>query len=101
MMKKRTPARMQQLVDRWRASGESGAGFARRHGIPAWTFWYWCRKQLRGRTAVPAPSFAPVHVTGDGAVVEIVWPDGPRVQVRAGASAEVVHAVVAAVRATC
>jgi hypothetical protein len=43
-MTKQTPARMTRLVAQWRASGESRAGFARRHHIPAWTFWYWCRK---------------------------------------------------------
>ena len=45
---KRTPARMTRLVAQWRASGESGAHFARRHHIPAWTFWYWRRKLSAG-----------------------------------------------------
>lgn len=100
-MKKQTPVRMQQLVSRWRASGESGAAFARRHGVPAWTFWYWCRKLRAPRPAAPPVTLAPVHITDDGAVVEITWPAGPRVHVRASASAEVERAVIAAVRAKC
>jgi len=51
MTSQRTPARMTRLVAQWRASGESGAGFARRHHIPAWTFWYWCRKLSAGPRA--------------------------------------------------
>ena len=31
MIRKRTPAQMRRLVGQWRASGESGARFARRH----------------------------------------------------------------------
>ena len=50
MLSKRTPARMTRLVAQWRASGESRASFARRHHIPAWTFWYWCRKLSAGPT---------------------------------------------------
>jgi hypothetical protein len=97
---------MQQLVARWRASGESGAGFARRHGIPVWTFWYWCRKLVAGTptpTTLGGPSFVPVHVAGavDGSVVEITLVDGTRVQMRAGAPAELVRTVVAALRPPC
>ncbi len=39
-MAKQKAARMRRLVAQWRQSGESQAGFARRHGIPTWTFWY-------------------------------------------------------------
>ncbi|MBM4195306.1 MAG: hypothetical protein FJ202_13160 [Gemmatimonadetes bacterium] len=104
MLTKQTPARMKQLVTRWRTSGESGAGFAKRHGIPPWTFWYWCRKRLPTRPKVStSPQFVPVHVApaADGAVIEIVVPDGTRLHVRAGASAELLRTVIAAVRATC
>jgi hypothetical protein len=106
MTKKRTPARMQQLVARWRVSGESGARFARRHGIPVWTFWYWCRKLVTGiptPSTAGEPSFVPVHVAGgaDGSVVEITLADGTRMQVRAGAPTELVRTIVAALRPPC
>jgi hypothetical protein len=44
MENKRTSAQMVRLVTQWRQSGESQASFARRHRIPGWRFWYWCRK---------------------------------------------------------
>lgn len=103
-MTKRTAARMRHLVAQWRRSGASQAGFARRHGIPAWTFWYWCRKLSKPGAAEPAASataFVPIHVTPetDGGVVEIVFPAGERVRVSAGASGDLVRLVVAALRA--
>lgn len=106
-MTKQTSARMTRLVAQWRASGESGAGFARRHHIPAWTFWYWCRKLSAGpRTesddTAPA-TFVPVRMAAepDGAVIEIVLTGGERLHVRAGASADLVRAVVTALRSPC
>ena len=106
-MIKRTPARMTRLVAQWRASGESRASFARRHHLPGWTFWYWCRK-LSGepRTDVddpPPATFVPVRlaVEPDGPVIEIVWSGGERVHVRTGASVDLVRAVVTALRSPC
>ena len=55
---KPTAARMARLVARWRDSGESQASFARRHRIPGWTFWYWCRK-----LSDEAPSIEPTEGT--------------------------------------
>jgi transposase-like protein len=96
---------MARLVAQWRKSGESGARFARRHQIPAWTFWYWQRK-LSGTSAgapAPAPAFVPVQVTADRAepVMEIVLSGGERLEVRAGASADLVRAAVSALRSAC
>jgi hypothetical protein len=93
---------MARLVAQWRKSGESGASFARRHQVPAWTFWYWQRK-LSGESVV-APTFVPVQVTAERAnepVIEIVLGGGERLQVRAGASADLVRAVVSALRSAC
>jgi hypothetical protein len=98
---------MARLVAQWRESGQSQAGFARRHRIPTWTFWYWCHKLLNDPPAhvdPPAPSaFVPVHVTTDpaAAVVEIVLAGGAHVHIRPGASAELVQAAVMALRAAC
>lgn len=106
-MTRRTPARMERLVTQWRQSRESQAGFARRHGIPTWTFWYWCRKLARAeRVAVTEASsagFVPVRVTPETevGVVEVVLPAGERVRISAGASADLVRLVVSALRSPC
>jgi hypothetical protein len=98
---------MARLVAQWRASGAPQATFARQHGIPTWTFWYWCRK-LSSATpskdaAPPAPTFVPVHLAADppAAVLEIVFSGGERLQIRRAASPELVRAAVAALRAAC
>lgn len=104
-MRTRPSARqMARLVARWQASDETQAGFARRHGIPPWTFWYWCRKLTAADEASPpTPAFVPVHVTEPTAAVavEIVLTSGDRVQVRPGASAELVGATLRALRSPC
>ncbi len=106
-MIKRTPARMTRLVAQWRASGESRARFARRHHVPAWTFWYWCRKLSAPprdeADDTPSATFVPVRVAvdPDAPVIEIVWTGGERLHVRPGASADLVRAVVTALRSPC
>ena len=107
MNSKRTPARMGRLVAQWRTSGESRAGFARRRRIPAWTFWYWCRK-LSAEPRIeaigtPPATFVPVRVAvePDTAAIEIVWSGRVQVHVRPGASAELVRAVITALRSAC
>jgi hypothetical protein len=96
---------MARLVAQWRTSGESGASFARRHRIPAWTFWYWRRKLSRTPAVAltPAPTFVPIQVTAEQAepVMEIRFGSGERLQVREGASADLVRAAVSALRSTC
>jgi len=102
MAETRTAARMARLVAQWRTSGESGASFARRHHIPTWTFWYWRRKL--SVTLAPEPPrvpFVPVHVTDDSPVLEFVFSGGERLQVRTGASVELVQAAVRALRSAC
>jgi transposase-like protein len=79
MITKRMPARMSRLVAQWRQSGESRASFARRHRIPAWTFWYWCRKFSNAQTGEGvdrgAAMFVPLRVAGEAPVpvMEIVF----------------------------
>jgi hypothetical protein len=102
MAKIRSARRMARLVAQWRQSGESGASFARRHRIPTWTFWHWQRKLSATPTAEPPAAFVPVQVAGDDTpVIELVFTGGERLQVRAGASAELVRAVVSALRSVC
>src|SRR6266851_1919495 len=107
MLSKRTPARMTRLVAQWRASGESRASFARRHHVPAWTFWYWCRKLSDnpppGSGEAPPATFVPVRIAADtdASVVEVVLPGGERLQVRAAAPAELVRVILTALRSPC
>jgi hypothetical protein len=107
MPMKRTAARMARLVTQWRTSEESGASFARRHQIPAWTFWYWCRKlaaePVETRAETVPTTFVPVHVAAnlDTPVLDVVFSGGERLQVRPGASVELVRGVVAALRSPC
>jgi len=108
MTRQRTATQMARLVAQWRTSEESQAGFARRHQIRPWTFWYWCRKLAPAaveRAAQPdgPTTFVPVQVTDapPPAAVAIVLVDGTQIQVHAGASAALVQAVVSAVRAAC
>ena len=106
MKRKRTPARMARLVAQWRESGASQAGFARQHRIPTWTFWYWCRK-LSAAASAPDPSPTVAVRPGARGAGAGRARDRDRVQrwgalqVRPGASADLVRAVVAALRATC
>ena len=104
---KRTPARMTRLVVQWRASGESGASFARRHHIPAWTFWYWRSKLSAGpqtESEEPPPAaFVPVRMAAesDAPVIEVAFIGGERLHVHAGAPADLVRVVLTALRSPC
>jgi hypothetical protein len=98
---------MARLVAQWRQSRESQAGFARRHHIPTWTFWYWCRKLERtapSLTPTPVtPAFVPVDVTSpvSGPVIEVVFRGGERLQIAADASPALVQTVLTALRTGC
>jgi transposase-like protein len=107
MAGKQSAARMARLVARWRESGESRSSFARRHHVPAWTFWYWCRKlsdnpPSESGEALSA-TFVPLRVAADtdASIVEVVLPGGERLQVRAGAPAELVRVILTALRSPC
>ena len=98
--------RMVRLVGQWRRSRESAARFARRHGMSPWTFWNWRRKLGASEPrpgAAAEPTFVPVQVAREAGepVIEIVWKSGERLHVRAGASADLVRAAVAALRSPC
>ena len=104
MRRQRRAATMRRLVTQWRASGESQAGFARRHGVSPWTLWYWSRK----RTDVSSgrPAFVPVEVVADAAprmaaALEVVLVSGERLLIPDGVSSDRVRAVVAALRSAC
>jgi hypothetical protein len=86
-------AEAQQVLDAWDASGESGAGFARRLGIDPQRL-HWWRRRLGRRTeksrsmATTSPAFIPVVIgagdrAAEGVAVLVVDADGGvRIEVR-------------------
>jgi transposase len=99
--------KMARLVAQWRTSGESQAGFARRHGVAPWTLWYWCRKLTDSSPGGPArPAFVPVQVVPEpapptAATIEVVLVSGERLTIPEGVSSDRVRAVLAALRSAC
>jgi len=89
------------LIDRWKASGQSVASFCAAHRVSQATFYYW-RKRLASRTrstTAPAPAFAPVQVVPDP-MAEIVLPNGFIVRVPATTDPAAVARLVAALGGT-
>jgi transposase-like protein len=88
----RGPRRDRKKEEFWRqrlgaqaGSGLSVRAWCRRHGVRESAF-YWWRTRLARRKAAAPPSFAPVHVVADTAVVaagriEIMLPGERRVHV--------------------
>jgi hypothetical protein len=65
------------LMDRWRASGQTVAAFCAAHRVGQATF-YSCRKRLAAAgpdTTTPAPTFAPVRVVPEP-TAEVILPTG-------------------------
>ena len=106
MPRPRTSARMARLVAQWRRTNEPQATFARRHHIPTWTFWYWCRKlapEAATAASNEAPAFVPVDVipASNAPVIEVVFRSGERLQIAADASPALVQTVLTALRTAC
>jgi hypothetical protein len=91
------------LIDRWKASGQSVAAFCAAHRVSQATFYSW-RKRLASRTRCttpPAPAFAPVRLIPDP-TAEVVLPNGLTIRVPAATDPVVVARLVAALgSATC
>lgn len=94
---------MAALVRGWKASGETQAAFASRHGITRAKFGYWQRR-LRSTRAVPdGAGFAAVHVVAppgaiEPGVLDVVLASGDRLVIRAGVPLPVVRVVMSAFR---
>lgn len=70
------------LIETWQGSGQTQKEFCQSHGLAYSAFHYWYKK-YRGHQALRQPSaaFVPVTIQSKGAgspVVELVWPDGKR-----------------------
>ena len=89
------------LIDRWKASGQSVAAFCAANQVSEATFYAW-RKRLAGRARCqtpPTPAFAPVRVVPDP-MAEIVLPNGFIVRVPATTDPAAVARLVAALGGT-
>jgi transposase len=85
------------LIDRWRASGQTVAAFCAAHRVSQATFYTW-RKRLATSgpdTTTPAPTFAPVRVIPDP-TAEVVLPTGLVIRVPVSADPAAVARLVAA-----
>ena len=85
------------LIERWKASGQSVAAFCAAHRVNQATFYSW-RKRLATRTRYttpPAHVFAPVQLVPDP-TAEVVLPNGLIVRVPAATDPTVVAGLVAA-----
>jgi hypothetical protein len=91
------------LIDRWRASGQTVAAFCAAHRVSQATFYSW-RKRLATPgpyTTAIVPTFAPVRVVPDP-TAEVVLPGGLIVRVPVSADAAAVARLVTALGgATC
>ena len=97
---------MAALVAQWRVGTETQAVFAARHGLSRTKLRYWLRHPTeRARQPEAAVTFAPVQVVGgpgdEAGLVEVVLVGGERLVVRAGASVDLLRAVVTALRSPC
>jgi len=85
------------LIERWKASGQSVAAFCAAHRVSQATFYTW-RKRLTNRTrgtTPSAPAFAPVRVVADP-MAEVVLQNGLIVRVPATTDPATVARLVAA-----
>jgi hypothetical protein len=86
------------LIDRWKASGQSVAAFCAAHRVSQATFYAW-RKRLAARarsTARTAPAFTAVRVVPD-ATAEVILPTGLVVRVPMGTDPVAVARLIAAI----
>ena len=85
------------LIDRWKASGQSIAAFCAAQRVSQATFYAW-RKRLTARAprvTAPAPTFAPIRVVPDP-TAEVILPNGLIVRLPAATDPTVVARLVAA-----
>ena len=91
------------LIDRWKASGQSVAAFCAANQVSEATFYAW-RKRLAGRARCqtpPTPAFAPVRVVPD-LTADVLLPTGLVIRVPLGADPAAIARLVAALwGATC
>ena len=82
------------LVDSWKLSGQSLAGFCRASGVAAWKLTYW-RSVTQARSSAGS-GFVQVKAAAAGRGLELHLRDGLRIAIEAGFDPVVLRAVVEA-----
>jgi hypothetical protein len=108
-----TQAKMERLLEEWRASGESAANYARAQGMTPSKFYYW-KKRLEGGGSKLASSrssssqgLVPVRVLsstlghGVAGEMEVVLSGGDRLLFEEKISEETLRRVVRVLRESC
>jgi transposase len=106
MRKRRSAEHWREIVERWRASGESAREFAAREGVVAGTLSWWgnrLKAQSASLSESKSQAFAQVRVTGSssssgGGRVEVVTPSGLVVRVMGAVSEADLVSVLRAVQ---
>ena len=93
----RKARRMKRVIERWKASGEGAAAFAKRARVSVSTLWYW--RQRIGGEPEPGPTLVPLQVVADDAEqgmvrFELVFGDGRRLLIPAEVTSEALERVV-------
>jgi hypothetical protein len=100
-----TRRRMTTLVQRWDESKETQAVFAQHHGVSPAKLRYWVRRLASRQADAPAVTFTPVRVrdvaSPERGTIVVSLATGEHLVISPGAPADLVRAVVAALRATC
>ena len=81
------------LVDSWKSSGQSLAGFCRASGVAAWKLANW--RSVTGRPSAGS-GFVQVEAAGSGRGLELHLRGGLRIAIEAGFDPVVLRAVVEA-----
>jgi hypothetical protein len=94
-MQRRTPQEWLSLIEAWQASDLTQKQFCSQQAIAYSAFHYWFKKFREDKSLpAPGPVFIPVKVTSPstksiaGAAIELVMPDGRRVNFHQGVEVE-------------
>jgi hypothetical protein len=84
-----------ERIGAWQRSGQSQAAYCRDHGLKSGTFSYWLRKRTV-RAERKGGALVPVVVRGMGCSIDVVLPNGIRLQAPSAADPAHVQALAAA-----
>ena len=88
-------SRMFAIVEKWQESGNTQKQFCREQEIPTARFYYWLKRYKNQR--IRTEGFLPVRVEeypGMNDRIEIIYPNGVRLQTSSGTSVRVIRELV-------
>ena len=89
-----------RAVEAWRRSGESGAAFARRHGVSAKRLRWWS-KRLAAPTSSPLVSLVPATVVATDEVAAVIRaPGGVAIELTNATASQIAAIAIALARPT-